>query len=758
MVEQQGKLVRKTDIPVSVGKPSAEENRKWLHQQVVYKNHAGLHDHLDQKVAAFVENHRSQFYARMDSVMERWMTVWDAANGNPMWAEHEDDIHVPETKKKLDAKVARIEEALFEFDPIFEAEGVRGDLPQWKATIITSYIYRMMELAGYRELVQPGARDQEICNIGAIKLRWNTTISQAVDRTWEMRELANGKTYWHDERRLRDDVATSGIQYSMVDPFMFLYDIDCNDLNGDECAFVGDESNQFVHDLEAQAKIGELSQKNMKLVRDRNAGATTNPHAATAGGDLQDQRRMARSIAQGPTYVQDVNGDHDPRRVRCVEMWAWFDFGDGFDGVVDPLGRRITGTHKVVITMAAGVVVQFRLNPYDRKCHPYAIGRINRNGHESVAPAPFEQVIQVNAQYDRFQSNVLRHSDLSVAPMLRSAGEFETDSLLAVKAGHVFRNSGEVQQINIGDLPQSVSYMHQFFRREMEESSGALNVFESPQGTATETERKVQEQQRMVRTSIRANAEMWRQVAIKTYWLCAQFSTGPQRFSVVGKASSILGKSFEITPDVMQSDIDIRFLGLDSLHVFGNRVAGMAQWMGRWGPLLPSIPTVNLMALCRQDFELTVGRHNVNEVFPMPEPAWSTWPQSSENEMLLAGRSVPVSQSDNDDEHLKQLEPLIRNIKKYPQYVQTAVRDHANGHMEARAKKAAEREAQQKKAMAEQMMLGGRPGIDKPPAQGGMPAPSKAQQPGVAPGPTDARTTAKPGRGQAVSQQQAMSA
>ena len=164
-----GALVRKTDIPMSVGLPTPEENRKWLGQQVVYANHVGKHDELDQKIATFVTNHRQMFYSRMGPVMRRWQTIWDAANGNPTWGEYEDDIHVPETQKKLEAKVARIEEALFEFDPIFEADGVRGDLPPWKAQVITSYVYRMMELAGFKKYVQPCARDQEICNVSALK-------------------------------------------------------------------------------------------------------------------------------------------------------------------------------------------------------------------------------------------------------------------------------------------------------------------------------------------------------------------------------------------------------------------------------------------------------------------------------------------------------------------------------------------------------------------------------------------------------------
>jgi hypothetical protein len=759
MDQPQGSKVRATDIPVSVGKPTPEQSRKWLKQQVVYRNFAGIHDELDQHVAAFVSNHRARFYNRMGKVMERWETIWDAANGNPMWGEYDDDIHVPETQKKLNAKVARIEEALFEFDPIFMVEGTRGDLPQWKAQVIQSYVYRMMELGNFRDLVQPVARDAEICNVAAIKLRWNMRNDFVVYRKWEMRERSDGTTYYHDERYIRE-ASTVGVRYDIVDPFLFLYDIDCGDLNSDDCAFVGDESDQFVHDLEAMAKNGLFSEKNVKLVRDRRAGSANHGRGPEQSGDWPDIRRQARNIATGVNFSLETRGDHDPRKVRCVELWGWFDFGDGFDGVVDPLGARITGTHKVVVTVANGVVIQFRLNPFDRKFHPYAIARINRNGHESVAPSNFEQVVQVNAQYDSYQSTVLRHAQLTAAPILRTAGEFPTDSLLHVKPGHVFSNTpSDIQEIRVGDIPSSVTYFHSFFRNECEEASGALNVFESPQGTATETERKVQEQQRMIRNSIRALGELFRQLALKTYWVCAQFSTGPQRFAVVGKAAMQLGKTFEITPDIMQNDIDVRFLGVDNIHVFGNRLAGMANWMNRWGPLLPSLPAVNIMALCRQDYELSVGKAGIEEVFPAEEAPWSTWTQEEENEMLLSGLSVPVSTADDDDDHLKKMEPLYKMIRtgKLPKYAQRVIQEHTEQHVLQAQRKMAEQQAQMRETMMQQMIAGGTPGVDKPPAEGGMPAPSKAQQPGVAPGPMQERTASKPGRSLSPSQQQVMS-
>lgn len=755
----QGTLIKQTDIPAQVGQQKPADARRFLSQQVVYQNYAGRDERLDTAVAAFVLNHREQFRSRMGSAMDRWATIWEAVNGDVKWLEHDDDVHIPETKKAMDSKVSRVEEALFEFDPIFEVEGTRGDLPQWKSTIIQSYVYRMMELGNFRSLIQPSARDGEVCNVAAIKLQWETVTDYVVERSFDLRAAKDGRAYWHDERRLREAVVKQGVKYTLVDPFWLVFDIDASDV--DDCLFIGDESNQMLHDLEQQAKNGFYSEKNIKLVRDRMAGGSEQPHDQTSRSDWPDQFRQARSIALGPVFTQDTRGEHSARRVRCIEMWAWFDFGDGFEGVVDPLGRKVTGTHRVVITLANGVAIQFRLNPFDRKFVPYAIGRANRNGHEMVAPSSFEQVIQSNASYDRYQNNVLRHSDLSVAPWLAVSGDWPVQSLLSLKPGEVIPNAGNVQEIKISDLPQSVTYMHQYFRREIEETSGSLRVFESPQGTATETERKVQEQQRMVRSSIFAMGELWRQVALKTYWMAAQFSTGPQRFAVVGKASSVLGKTFEVTPDILQADIDIRFLGLQNLHVYGNRLNGIAQWMNRWGPMLPTLPGVNMMGLARQDFELSVGRHGINEVFPNPEPAWQSWPQDQENEMLLAGMAVPISEADDHWEHIQDMDAIMDRLDDYPAYVQTNLREHYRMHLDAQAKRMEEEKAQMRQAQQQQMLLGatgGTPGVDKAPAAGGMEAPPPHRMEGVTPGPTQARTVAKTGReGQGISQQQVVS-
>lgn len=740
---EPGAIVRKSDFPVQPGHPTLEVQRKWMLAAVPYRNYAGRDTDLDNRVQQWASGNREAFYQRMHGTMEQWAVNWAAANGESLWGEFEDDVHVPEAKKALDGKVARIEEAIFGFDPPFACDGADGQLARWKAKLAEAYTWRQMQLAKMPNLVQPCARDAELCNIAAIRLSWDVQEDYIVDRKMELRFDKDGKPYYHDERRMRRAIVKSGIKAEIVDPFLFVYDLDVDD--PDDGAFIGHESEPFWHEIEARVKDGTFSEANWKRL-ERSRGETGK--ALTADGaatSYADQLRQSRSIAQSRWMAGRTASRHEPMRCRLLEMWGWFDFGDGFEGVNDPLGQRITGCHRVKVIIVNGVVLEFRLNPFDKKFHPYAVCRINRNGHEMVAPPQFSSVVQVNAQYDRVQSNILRNLDLSVAPQLVVGTESDLpDSILGSRPGTVWRQTGPVDIIKVPDVSSQVQYYHQFFRREIEETSGSLRVFESPQGTATETERKVQEQQRMVRNSIRANAELWRQVAQKTFWMSGQFATGPQRFRVIGKASKVLGEWAEITPDILQENVDFRFVGLDNIHVLGNQRAGMAQWMTRWGPMLQAIPEVNLPQLCKLDFELSVGKTLGDEVFDDVEPEWELWTQDEENAMLLAGLEVRVSRRDNHQEHIQQLDSLLKR-PDLPGYVRARALKHGQEHMKALIQQLAQQEAQMKEAQRQarlQSPFGDTPGVDAAPKAGGMQQPSRGQTNG----PDQARTAAKPGR------------
>jgi len=754
MASKQGKLVRQASIEVTPGLPNPEQAKKWLKQQVPYKNLAGISDDLDARASAFVNDRKQQFLHRMHAPMRRWAMNWATANTEALWQEHEDDVHIPETKKALDSKVARIEEAITQFDPVFEVEGTMGDLSHNKAKVIESYIYRKMELANWHEYVQPIARDGELCNVMAIKVAWEHLVEDVIEAKTELR-YGKDKPEYHVERRMRKAVARSGVRFHQVDPFWLIYDLDAPNIQ--EAAYVGDESLVYLHELEAQAKQGIFPVEQVRKLRERVTEMSSNRSADnTARAEWPDMLRRSRSIAMGPEHSQDIHGEHGARKIRVVEMWAWFDFGDGIDGVTHPTGERIRGTQRVVVTVANGIVLRFQLNPFDRKFVPYAVSRINRNGHEMVAPAPFDSVVQTNAHYDRVSSNIMRYFDLAVSPLIVADSNSDLpDTILEVQPGTVLKHTGNWDFIKINDIGSIVPYVHNFFRREVEETSGALRVFESPQGTATETERKVQEQQRMVRNSIRANAELWRPGALLTHYISAQFATGPERFRVIGKGSKFLNRYATMTPEVLQEDVEFHFLALTDLHTFGNRLQGMRQWMNAWGPLLPNMPEVNMRALCRKDFELSVGHSEAADIFPSAPAPWETWTQEEENAMLLSGNAVPVNENDDDENHLEVLMPMMRR-QDLPQYIIDNIADHIQQHIAQLQRKEAEKNAERQQSQRRGEMLqtmGGVPGVDRAPVEGGM----EAQPRDVTPGPQQSRTVARTGRtGAGISQTQAM--
>jgi len=757
--KNKGKLVASETIPVGTGQQTPEEARHWAKTQVPYENYAGRVPELDEAVKSFASSRRSHFHSHMAGPMKRWAVNWSAANTEVMWHEREDDVHRPETKKALDGKVARIEEAVTGFDPVFEAEGTKGDVSRRTAKVLGNYIYRQMEMADWKSLVQPVARNGELCNVLVAKVQWEKRIESVIERIDEPIEK-DGKLAYKTKRVMSNKVVQDGISIQLVDPFLFIYDLEAR--KADECAYIGDESDQFLHDLERMADMGTFSRTQVDKLKDRDVGRDLKPNDGTTEASIQDQLRRSRSIATNSDFSHEQESKHGASRIRVLELWAWFDFGDGYDGVTSPTGERLTGVRRVVITVAGDTVIRFQENPFDRKFVPYAFELVNRNGHELVAPAPFDAVVQSNAEYDRLSSNIARWMDLSVSPVIVTS-DINTDlpdTILDVEAGSVLKNAGQWDWIKVPDITNAISYQQQFHRREIEELSGNLRVFESPQGTATETERKVQEQQRMVRNSIRANGNFWRQVAHLAKAYEGQFSTGVKRFRVAGKASSLLGDWAEITPDMLHEEVDFRFLGLTDVHVFGNRLQGMSQWMNRWGPVLGEMPEINKKAICRLDFELSVGRSQTSEIFPSEAAPWEAWDQKEENAMLSSGQHVEVHDADDDEQHLQEMMPLLKRLEAEdaPNYVLAAVREHLSAHMEALERKEQEQAAMQKKAdQTAQLMApsGGQPGVDRPPVAGGMQAPS--QQADVTPGSPQARTASRTGRGgSGMSQTQVM--
>jgi len=751
---ERPELIVREEIPVPVGQPTVKEVRKWIDAQVPYRNFAGMHDNLDQSVREFVFSRRERFRARTSGAMGRWAVHWAAYNDEVTWAEREDDVHMPETRKAVDAKVTKVEEQITAFDPVFETEGTRGKQSRKKAAIVGQYVYRHMELSQWRRFIKPAAKDGELCNFMGFKIDWEQRAEDMVDREDEMSFRKDGTPYYTAIRRMSRRVVRRGPRMTPIDPFLAIWDLDAT--VPEEGAFIGDESEPFLHELEEMAEFGTYDKALIAKVKtghdDQGGSGSLDQQARASWPDLM---RNSRSIALGSYFSPDIRSEHGAVRVRQIEMWAWFDFKDGYDGVVDPRGKKLKGVQRVVMTVANGIVIRLQQNPFDRKFVPYAIETVNPNGHEGMAPAPMAAAVQMNANYDRWMSIVMKQAELAVAPLIITEDQNSDlpDNILDVDAGTVMKNTGRWGWIKAPDVTNTVNYMQGMFRREMEETSGALRVYESSPETATETERKVQEQQRSVRDSITAMGNLLRKVAIIYKNMLAQYATKAEQFKVAGKGAMILGEWATVTPDMLQEEVDFRILGLADIHVLGNQLQGINTVMNAWGPLLPQIPRVDMMELFRWHVELAVGRNRIDRIMPHEESPYEVWTQVEENEILMSGIEVPVHKNDDDDTHIDETVKLLKLLtaQKAPKYVVNMAVKHLNDHLRQKDQKMAEEEALMQQKRKEARMLqqtGGRPGIDVAPGPGGMEAQGKPQNetPGVTPGPRQDRTVAKTGR------------
>lgn len=747
----KGELIAKADVPVEVGFPTERQERKWISQQVPYVNFAGKNEDLDARAVSLVRSHVNAYRERMSGPMQRWALNWRVANGDVPWQFNDDDVHIFESQKAVNGMAARVEEAILQFDPPLEIESHQSDISRREAKVLASWTHRQMEQAEWQELIQPTARSGLLTNYLVLKVSYDRRKELIVDRSTEL-VSKSGKPYWRDVRRMREAVVRRGVRYDQVDPFWFFHDLEAK--NAQECSFIGDESEPMLHDLEMQASLGLYSKSQLAKIK---TNRLTGEHVSM-NGEWVDSHRHWRSVALGSQHTDHESSQNDGgQRVRMIEAYEHFDFGDGFAGAVDPLGRPLRGVKRVLITIVDGIVVRFQLNPSDRKLVPYALSRVNNNGASAVAPAPWDAVTQMNMHLDRFGSNVFRWIDLLVSPIVvhQDPNSEFGKSLAEVKAGTVIRNAGPWNFLKAPDITQSVEHLLGIFRREMEETSGALRVFEGPQGTATETERKVQEQQRAARAAFRAASDLWEQVALLTQSTLAQFSRAPERFAAVGKAASAIGSYVTITPDLMMRDVRFRMIGMKNLHVLGTRAQGMTQWSTRWASLLPTLPNVNVQALAKLDFELSVGRAGSDQVFGTPESPWEIWSQAEENAILLSGQQVDVHPMDDDEEHARQILPLLRR-QDLPDYITDLLAEHLNMHLRSAEQKRAQEAAAQRQAENSARLLGptgGQPGQDRPPSSGGMPA---QKDRGITPGPEQDRTAPRSGRKGNMSQTQAM--
>ncbi len=224
----------------------------------------------------------------------------------------------------------------------------------------------------------------------------------------------------------------------------------------------------------------------------------------------------------------------------------------------------------------------------------------------------------------------------------------------------------------------------------------------------------------------------------------------------------MLNRYAEVTPDMFQDDVFLRFIGLESIHTYGQRATGIVQWLNLWGPLLPSMPGVNLPEMMRLTWEHMVGKHNTDQMFEVPTPRYMLWDQAEENLQLRRGRTVRVDPEDDDLQHMQKMwedgtmDMLVK--EDTPQAVQSAILEHFQDHKENAQRKMAQKRAdearQQQEQQAAEAKQGVTPGQGRPAAAGGVQAQPNEQK-GVTPGPTQARTVSRGGRqGAGVSQSQ----
>lgn len=625
-----------------------DSTRSWMNAQVPYENLAD-DEELGQVVVKFVNDHERYYQDTTIRVRNRWRVLHHILNGNStasVWSLEE--IHVPELHIALETLVPRLEEAMRQHDPWFAVvPTVPGKESEAKAQLLTAHLMSQLRMMKDDQEVQPAIRDLLIHQFCMQKIWWDVQEGWAVDRTVSRSIGEDGTISYNVVREEKKKVLYNAPRLRTIDPFDAVLDVRINDpqhmiVIGDNCWMTLDELEQ-MQDMKVF--------KNIDKVRELRPSEDERTSHQEIGHD-----KLSRSLTEQYRRARfDPTGT--PRRYRVREVWCRSDI----------LGDE----RRMLFSVVEGrVPVRVQENFHDNKMVPYAIGRVQRNGHEFFGTGIFDHAIPAQEQIDIHRGLTLEGAkNAACPPLITDADADFPESLFGLYPGAVFQGSfNKADFLRVPDVQQSAAYIEDRLRRDIEEITAALRVFtggEQAGELATNTVRKIEEGNRRLRGIIRGLTYFEEEKLRIIHDLNGQFLTQSQTFQVLGKLGHHLGNYAEVSPDHYQGDVDFSFEGPSNLHTFGLRATAIAQLMTMAAPYANMYPdAIDVVAMLARMEELTLGRHQGNEIIRVPRQLDTLLSPADENLIMLEGKKVRVEEEDNHEDHSKGHFPLLQHAKE----------------------------------------------------------------------------------------------
>ena len=737
---KKGSLGTSIQIPGALGETTPEQAKAWMKAQIPYPNLAS-NEEVASRAVDFVKRQKKQFEQRTMEIHDKWRALDYALRGNSLSRRFlSSDLHVPEMYKAVQILVPRIEEALMQFDPWYHVRG-RDQDDREKAFKISAWLDHLLDLSGFDQMVQPAIYSMIVYGFFDLKTWWDIEIRSGVTRSVTRQDETNGLPGGYNiEVDEEDKVVFEGARIKLVDPYDFI--ADPREIDVQKGLYVGDVGVMSIDEYERYEQLGLYL--NTDELRERKSKRSKS--------SLLRYSKSARALDSMTLDPKNIEGS--PEIFENTSLWCRFDpYGDG-------------NYEEYVIEIAdEDVCLRVQKNPHDDRHRPHAVARSSREPFDFFNVGPLDHAMRLNLELDEHRNYALQSHALSLHPMVWLEDTDDTpDNLFHAEPGSIFRSRSQPNILKVPSTVGEMQGMEETLRRDIEETTGALRMFESPAGTATEVERKVQENNRRIRAYVTSASEGFETLLKHLYALSAQFVMKRHSFRVLGKTAKGIPGFADIDPEVLQTAIDFEFVGPSALHTEGLRATNMATFLNLAYPLMAQNPKmVNTAAILSDLYKTIVGTRVADEVINVPQNYDELLSPEDERDLLLVGQDVEPHEAENEIEHLKShiADVQAEWFLELPIYVQEAYLKHiAKTQMQYRSKKA--REGAQSRApqmfpgnaVDEEGMPMERGGTQKGRSGRGDLAPPVTSQsvPGEAPGPPSLQNVSAADRGMSIPQ------
>jgi len=626
--------------PVVEGQFTVEEARAAmdLHLGTNYASNDKIAEAAQTTVQAILP----EWTERMLPLHKRWRGTWWMLSGNTLEKNSVEDVHVPEIYKHIETIVPRLEEIILEREPWFRIVP-RRQVDANRADTMAAYIDWQFSQAKLRELIQPAIRNMLVTQCAAFHVYWTNREEWVTQREIKREWTKDGRLKKSVKKKRSKEIVFSGPKADLIDPLDFI--IDTKATNPQNAQFVGHRAWLSIDEIRKLGK--ELGWHNLDALEDV---VPSGPNRE------QDVYKWARDPAAryGESMNRIAPKDNRPKKLELVILYSRW----------SPDPENIEYEDYRFVSIAGKTMLEVRKNPNDGGLRPYATMRVSKSGHEFFTVGPFDNAIRLNQHLDRHHQIAMRTAAIAGQPFVFAEEDSELpDSLYRAVPGQIFKGTGPVRFSQVpGDILRAHPMISQDWKNNISEVVGSypIHMGQDSNGTATEASLSLQEGNRRQRGHLRAVADGLDQILNLFVKYNLQYSESDVEFPVLGKRALDMRRTHvNMSPADLLDDVQFELIGLKSSRTYGLKATGLQAFVNSMQPFIVANPNaVDQLQLMHEVCSELVGPDEADRIVKVPTPLSKLRSQTEENEGLIEGAEIEVDESDDHEQHLREIHPL----------------------------------------------------------------------------------------------------